>query len=325
MTAALITLLAFIIDWIAGDPPRWPHPVRLVGRLIAWLEKAARRRAAGRPAFLGPAGLILALTVVVSTLAAVWLILSLTSWLWSVLWFLAATYLVFSALCLRDLRQQTGRVERYLRDGYLKEARLNLSLVVGRDTDSLDEDDARRATIETLAENLSDGLIAPLFYLALGGPLLAWGYKAVNTLDSMIGYKNERYLELGRFSARLDDAANYIPARLAALLLILTARLLKYDWRRARAVWARDGRLHPSPNSGQPEAAMAGALNIRLGGPSYYDGALSDKPFINQGGGQAGPEDFEAAQRLVVGASLLMLALALAVLIMFTGRWGWLL
>jgi adenosylcobinamide-phosphate synthase len=216
-------------------------------------------------------------------------------------------------------------VEKYLRDGYLKEARLNLSLVVGRDTDSLDEDEARRATIETLAENLSDGLIAPLFYLALGGPVLAWGYKAVNTLDSMIGYKNERYLDLGRFSARLDDAANYIPARLAALLLILAARLLKYDWRRARAVWARDGRLHPSPNSGQPEAAMAGALNIRLGGPSYYGGALSDKPFINQDSAQAGPEDFEAAQRLVVGASLLMLALVLAVLIMLTGRWGWLL
>ncbi len=321
--AALITFIAFIGDWIIGDPPRWPHPVRLVGRLIAALERPARLAAGNDPARLRAAGAVLAILVVLAAMAAAALLLSLGGWLGRFLWFLTALYLVYSALCLKDLYHQTWRVEKALKGGFLNEARQMLSWVVGRDTARLDEAGIRRALIETLAENLSDGLVAPLFYLALGGPVLAWGYKAVNTLDSMIGYKNERYLHLGRFAARLDDAANFIPARLAALLLVWSARLTGHDWREAQRIWRRDGHLHASPNSGQPEAAMAGALGLWLGGPSSYGGVLSDKPVINQGGDEPDSARVRAAEKLMVSAAILMLALALIVMLIFTGSWGW--
>lgn len=322
--AAFITFLAFIGDWIVGDPERWPHPVRFIGRAIQSGEAEARRRAGAGPVGLRLAGVFLALAVVASTMAAAALILALASAVWSVLWFLAAVYLVYSALCLKDLYRQTWRVEKALRNGFIDEARRMLSWVVGRDTAGLDEAGIRRALIETLAENLSDGLIAPLFYLALGGPVLAWGYKAVNTLDSMIGYKNEKYLDLGRFAARLDDAANYIPARLAALLLTASARLQGYDWRRADAVRRRDGGLHSSPNSGRPEAAMAGALGVWLGGPNYYGGIQLDKPKINAEGRDVEPGDMRAAENIMIGAAILMTALVLPTLLLVTGSWGWL-
>ena len=321
---SLITFLAFICDWIIGDPHRWPHPVRFIGRLINLAEVKARRLAGDRPAGLRLAGVGLGLAVVLATMAVVTLILALASAVWSLLWFLAALYLVYSALCLKDLYYQTWRVEKALRGGFLNEARQMLSWVVGRDTAELDEAGIRRALIETLAENLSDGLVAPLFYLALGGPVLAWGYKAVNTLDSMVGYKNEKYLNLGWFSAKLDDAANFIPARLTALLLVCAARLWGYDWRTARAVWRRDGHLHSSPNSGQPEAAMAGALGLWLGGPSHYGGVLYDKPRIYAEGGEVKSGDMRAAENMMIGAAILMVGLVLLTLLLATGVGGWL-
>ncbi len=324
MVAALITLLAFLADWIMGDPQRWPHPVRFIGRLITSGEGRLRPLAGENPSGLILAGAALSLTVVGGTMFLAGLLLWGAAAIWSVLWFLAALYLVYSALCLRELYRQTWRVEKALAGGLLCEARQALAWVVGRDTSRLDEHGIRRALIETVAENLSDGLVAPMFYLALGGPVFAWGYKAINTLDSMIGYKNSRYLYFGRFAARLDDAANFIPARLTAWLIIWSARLQGYDWRTARLIWKRDGRLHSSPNSGQPEAAMAGALGLWLGGPSYYGGVLYEKPVINQGGAEAGCVQVRAAEKLMVGAALLMLALVMISLILITGTWGWL-
>lgn len=321
--ATFITFIAFILDWIIGDPHRWPHPVRLIGKFICIGERRVRQAAGDRPAALRSAGKLLALAVVVTTMLAVYMLLAIAGFVWSFLWLLAALYLVYSAMCLKDLYFQTWRVEKALKAGFLDEARQRLSMVVGRDTAKLDEAGIRRALIETLAENLSDGLIAPLFYLALGGPVLAWGYKAINTLDSMIAYKNDRYLHLGRFAAQLDDAANYIPARLAALLLVASARLQDYDWRRALTVWRRDGHLHASPNSGRPEAAMAGALNLRLGGPTYYGGILSDKPFINSGGEEPELSSVEAAEKLMVGAAILMVVIVLIFMALFTGSAGW--
>lgn len=321
--ASLITFAAFIVDWIIGDPHRWPHPVRWIGRLIVFWEKKTRPLFGDGEAGLRRAGIVLALAVVFSTMVIVWAVLSLSALIWSGLWFITALYLVYSALCLKDLYFQTWRVEKALRGGFLDEARQMLSWVVGRDTAKLDEAGIRRALIETLAENLSDGLVAPMFYLALGGPVLAWGCKAVNTLDSMVGYKNDRYLHLGRFSAKLDDAVNYIPARLTALLIVGAASLKGYDWRRARAVWRRDGTLHASPNSGEPEAAMAGALGIWMGGPSYYGGVLSEKPIINEGGGDPDGNSVQAAESLMVGAAMLMLILVLLFMFIFTGNWGW--
>jgi adenosylcobinamide-phosphate synthase len=178
----------------------------------------------------------------------------------------------------------------------------------------MDTEAMRRAEIETLAENFSDGLAAPLFYLSLGGPVLLWIYKAANTLDSMVGYKNERYIHLGRVSARLDDALNYIPSRLAALLLIAAAGISGGDAREAWRLWRREGRFHTSPNSGQTEAAMAGALGVFLGGPSRYGGRLVDKPTLGEGGRAAGEEDVHAAERLVTLGTLLSMILCLGVL-----------
>ena len=321
--ASFITLIAFILDWVLGDPQRWPHPVRWVGRLISWGESKIRLMSRDEPTALKQAGVLLALGVVAVVFLAVYLTLALAASIWSALWFVAATYLVYSALCLKDLYYQTWLVEKALRAGFLSEARQRLSWVVGRDTDQLTEAGVRRALIETLAENLSDGLVAPLFYLALGGPVLAWSYKAVNTLDSMIGYKNDRYLYLGRFAAKLDDAANFIPARLAALLLIGSARLLGHDWRKAREIWRRDGHLHSSPNSGQPEAAMAGALNVWLGGLSSYGGVLSNKPVINEQGREVTAEDVRFAENLMVGASILMVLTVLIFMLLVSGSWGW--
>jgi adenosylcobinamide-phosphate synthase len=294
--------------------------------MIAFGEKKIRSRSGAQP--LSPAaarlaGALLAVFTVAAAMAAVALISGVASFISPVVWFIASVYLTYSAICLKDLYFQTWRVEKALAGGFVDEARQRLAWVVGRDTANLDDVSIRRALTETLAENLSDGLVAPMFYLALGGPILAWGYKAVNTLDSMIGYRSERYVDLGRFAAKLDDAANFIPARLSALLLVLSARLQGYDWRCALAAWRRDGRLHDSPNSGQPEAAMAGALGVWLGGPGYYCGLRRDKPVICAGGREAAAETVRAAENLMVGAAILMLALCIAVMSLLTGRLGW--
>lgn len=322
--AGLIFFVSFVTDWIVGDPQRWPHPVRFIGQLIIKAESLARRWAGDNPARLRLAGVFLGLGVVFTTMGVVALVLTLASVFGFLVWFLVACYFVYSSLCLKDLYYQTWQVEKALKGGYLDEARRLLSWVVGRDTANLDEAAIRRALIETLAENLSDGVVAPLFYLALGGPVLAWGYKAVNTLDSMVGYKNEKYLHLGRFSARLDDAANYIPARLTALLLVVAARLLGYDWRRALVISRRDGRLHASPNSAHPEAAMAGALGLWLGGSSYYGGVLSEKPRIYAEGAEAAASDMRSAENMMIGAAILMAVLVGLTLFLVTGGWGWL-
>jgi adenosylcobinamide-phosphate synthase len=319
--SAGLTLLAFLADWLLGDPPAWPHPVRLIGRLITRGEAWARAWAG--PAGLLAAGAALALGVTAAVMGGAGLLLHLSARAGGALHALAVLYLVYSLVCLRDLYQQTWRVEKALRRGCLPEARAGLALVVGRDTAELSEAGVRRALIETLAENLSDGLVAPLFYLALGGPVLAWGFKAVSTLDSMIGYKNERYLHLGRFAAKLDDAACFMPARLSAWLLIAAARVSGRPWRTALKIYRRDGGLHPSPNAGRPEAAMAGALGLWLGGPSAYGGQVSAKPVLNPEGGEPGPELLAAAESLVVRAALMMLAAVLPIIAILTGRWGW--
>ena len=321
LLSAGLTLLAFLADWLLGDPPSWPHPVRLIGRLITRGESLARAWAG--PARLLAAGAVLALAVTAGVMCVASLVLHLSALAGPLIHALAVLYLVYSLICLNDLCRQTWRAEKALRAGSLSGARAGLALVVGRDTAELSEAEIRRGLVETLAENLSDGLVAPLFYLALGGPVLAWGFKAVNTLDSMIGYKNEQYLHLGRFAARLDDAACFLPARLSAWLLVAAAGTLNLPWRTARDIYQRDGALHPSPNAGRPEAAMAGALGLRLGGPSTYGGRVSDKPFINPEGGEPGPEHLDLARSLVIRASLMMLAAILPFIALLGGRWGW--
>lgn len=315
-----IIFFAFILDLILGDPRWFPHPVVLIGRLISFLENVFRISIKNKGWEL-LAGGILAIVVPASAfLVTYWLIGTASSFSQAAGW-LAAVFLGYTTIAARSLYSEPQKVAKLLLTGDLPDARKELSCLVGRDTQELDEKGIVRALIETVAENTSDGVIAPLFYLAIGGPPLAMAYKAVNTLDSMVGYKNERYLHFGRASARLDDIANYIPARLSALLMIFAAFILRKDWIGACKITARDGRNHPSPNSGYPEAAMAGAMGKRLGGLSYYGGIPSNKPFIGNEKGDFQVVDVKNAGKLMITASVFMVALSVSVLAILGQRW----
>lgn len=302
---ALAVFIAFALDALWGDPENWPHPVRWIGRLISALEQALYPKA-HIPAERRLAGSFLTLAVLVTTAAVVFLAMHLTEPLKWLYW-LVIIYFIYAGICLKDLKRQTWRIELALTAGDLEQARHWLSYVVGRDTAQLSEADIRRAVTETLAENFSDGLVAPMFYLALAGPLGLWVYKAINTLDSMIGYHNQRYEDFGRFAARLDDAANYIPARLSGLLLVLAAWLTGRPARQAFTIFRRDARNHKSPNSGYPEAAMAGALGLYLGGSHTYGGNLVKKQLINPEGLEPDQLTVLRAGQMVWAASIIML------------------
>lgn len=308
-----IIFFAFILDLILGDPRWFPHPVVFIGRLISLLENIFRRFIKTKIWEL-LAGCILATVVPVSAfLVPYWLIGTASSFGQSAGW-MAAVFLGYTAIAARSLYSEPQKVAKLLLTGDLPGARKELSCLVGRDTHNLDEKGITRALVETVAENASDGIIAPLFYLAIGGPPLAMAYKAVNTLDSMVGYKNERYLYFGRASARLDDIANYIPARITAILLVFAAFILRKDWKGAWRITLRDGRNHPSPNSGYPEAAVAGALGIKLGGLSSYDGVHCNKPTIGDDKQQLNIRDVRNAQVLMLAAATLMVSAAVIIL-----------
>ncbi|OGS01654.1 MAG: cobalamin biosynthesis protein CobD [Elusimicrobia bacterium RIFCSPLOWO2_12_FULL_59_9] len=278
-SSAALLVSAVLLDLAVGDPRSLPHPVVLMGKLIAWAERALR---SGEPRRDFIAGMVLTLTLVGLSGAAAWVLVSLFSLLPLWLSFLATLGLASTTLAARGLLSALCRIETPLREGNLFEAQKQLSHIVGRETHSLDRDKVLRAGLESLAENTSDGIVAPLFYLSLGGIPAAMAYKAINTLDSMIGYRNERYLYFGRFAARLDDVVNFIPARLTALFMVLAAYLMRLDGAQALRVVRRDHGNHPSPNAGYPEAALAGAFGIRLGGPSSYLGQLVSKPYIGE-------------------------------------------
>jgi adenosylcobinamide-phosphate synthase len=254
-----------VLDLALGDPRWLPHPVRGIG----WLASGAESmwRATGLP--LRVAGALFCLSVVALSTTIVWLT---TPWL--------NIYWIYALLACRDLDVQATSVVRALRQNDLGEARERLSWIVGRDTQDLDEQGVMRATVETVAENLSDGVIAPLFYLAVAGPAGMAAYKAINTLDSMVGYRNERYREFGWASARVDDVANYLPSRITAVLVWMVALLPGYDAARSIRVTFRDGASQPSPNSGYPEAAFAGATGVQLGGMNFYGGKPSPKALL---------------------------------------------
>ncbi len=319
MNAALPLLLAVVADALLGDPPSWPHLVRVMGGAITSLEDWLRRRYAS-PAELGLAGVVLVIAVVGGSWLAAALVLGLAGGLWRMLGMGLAALLAFQCLAAGQLWREARAVAQPLAAGHLAEARRRLALIVGRDTASLDEQGVARALIETMAENLNDGVVAPLFYLALGGAPLAVAYKAVNTLDSMVGYRNARYQDLGRAAARLDDVCGYLPARLTAVLLAVACPLLGLSAAQAWGAARSDHGQHKSPNSGWPEAAAAGALGVRLGGPSTYGGQLVDKPWINPRGRQPERADIAAMQRLLVLTCALAAGLAL-LLVWLTRGW----
>lgn len=311
MLIALSTLglcAGFVLDLTLGDPQGWPHIVRGIGGMIAALEKVFYPMKNKR---LGGALLVLSVLLVCAALPATLLYVAwrLSPWAYLAL----EALLCWQFIALKSLRAESRKVYDELIKDDLPAARKAVSMIVGRDTAALDEAGVTRAAVETVAENASDGVIAPLFYLALGGAAFGMFYKAVNTMDSMIGYKNERYMDFGRFAAKLDDCMNYLPSRLSALLMIAMARLCGLDAKSARRIWKRDRRKHASPNSAQTEAAMAGALHVRLAGNAYYFGKLYQKPYIGDDLRPIEPKDILLSHRLLYAASILMFLLVLAV------------
>jgi adenosylcobinamide-phosphate synthase len=299
------------LDAVLGDPSTWPHLVRYMGYAITLAEKRRSAPAASpnRQIFFG--GVLTALVVGGFSLLS-WLALRLGWAVWPPLGWLIALVLSFQCIAAGQLWREAAKAAQPLSTGDLDEARKRLTMIVGRDPSHLDEKGINRALIETVAENLNDGVVAPLFYLALFGPVGAVAYKAVNTLDSMVGYKNQKYLYLGRASARLDDLAGYVPARLSGLLLVGAAFVLGWDAKAAWRVLRKDHAAHKSPNAGWPEAAMAGALGVRLGGPNVYFGKLVDKPWLNPNGTDPDPVHLQGSLRLmamVSAASTILAAL----------------
>lgn len=301
-------LFSFILDALIGDPDGWPHMVRFMGGLISLLE---RRLYLIKNKRLGGTLLVIITLLIVGGVswAALFAAWRLSPWAY----FALALLLCWQCLALKSLKRESGRVYKALEEGDLAGARKAVSMIVGRDTEWLDEAGVTRAAVETVAENASDGVIAPLLFLALLGPVGGCLYKAVNTMDSMIGYKNERYLNFGRAAARLDDVVNFIPARLSALLMICACPLCGMDGKNALRIWKRDRRNHASPNSAQTEAVMAGTLNVRLAGSAYYFGRLVEKPFIGEDIRPMEHRDILRSHRLLTAASLLMLMLAIMI------------
>lgn len=306
-------LIAAAIDVVMGDPRWFPHPVRGMGRVIAWCDEHVRL------AWQSSVGLRLAGIVLACGLPAAVYGFSSVVIEWatgiSVLAGRAVEIgLASTTLAWRDLWDHAQGVSRPLLAGNVADARSAVAKIVGRDTESLSESEVVRATVETIAESTADGVVAPLLYLSLGGAPFALAYKAVNTLDSMIGHREERYRDFGWASARLDDVANWLPARLTSWFIVLAAWACTKRWEQAiesRNILLRDAEKHPSPNSGRPEAAMAGALGVQLGGVNCYDGIAQERPIMGEGRSALYPGDIERAMWIMTIASLLCLLLAL--------------
>lgn len=309
MTVVYAALCGFVIDLLLGDPAWMPHPVVFMGRCISALEKLLRRIFPKTPKGKLAGGVILAAVLPLGTLAFTGLCVWGLGLIHPALGFALQVLWCWQALAAKGLRQESENVRRALVTGTLDDARKAVSRIVGRDTAALSREGVIRAAVETVAENFSDGVVAPLFWMLIGGAPLALAYKAVNTMDSMVGYKNDRYLYFGRAAAKLDDAANWLPSRLAALLLVAAAPLTGQNAKRAFAIWRRDRRKHASPNSAQTESAMAGALGVRLAGPASYFGKIHQKPWIGDDTRPIEPRDITRAGRMLYAGSALALVL----------------
>ena len=312
MLTALAVLGGFGLDLLLADPAWMPHPVVGMGKAIAALESGLRRLFPATPAGERAAGRVLAAVLPVGTFALTAGALALAYRLHPAAGFALELLWSWQALALRGLAGESGKVYAELARGDLPAARKAVSRIVGRDTAALTAEGVTKAAVETVAENFSDGVAAPLFYLLIGGAPLGLAYKAVNTMDSMVGYKNKRYIDFGRAAAHLDDAANFLPARLAALLWIAAAGLGGFDAKNAWRIWRRDRFCHASPNSAQTESACAGALGVQLAGPAFYFGEYYDKPTIGDGSRPVEPADILRANRMLYLAGFLALGLGLA-------------
>lgn len=321
MIAAILWTIAYFWDRLLGDPRWLPHPVIGIGRCISSMERLLRRWFTQDK--LKAAGFLLPIVIVGGAFGATWLLLWALALVHPWLSYGVEAILIATTIAVKGLQDAGMKVYNKLAAGDMDGARFETSMIVGRDTDTLDEPELVRATVETVAENIVDAVISPLFYALLGGAPLAMAYRAVNTLDSMVGYKNEKYEKLGYASAKLDDLANWIPARMTAGLVALSAWLFRAgDAKRALKTVLSDAVKHPSPNSGWPEASVAGALHIRLGGFNVYKGVRSFREYMGEPLEVLAAKHIPATCRLLRGTSILFAALGLAALWL---RGGWLL
>lgn len=305
---SLPMLVGFVIDIFVGDPYNFPHPIRAIGTLIAKLEKFVRERFKN----LRKGGVFLALTVLIASTLVPLAVLFVCYKINIYLGLVVESVMCWQLVAARCLQKESMKVCRAVEEKDIEKARKAVSMIVGRDTDVLDETGIVKAAVETVAENTSDGVTAPIMYIALGGAPLGFFYKAANTMDSMIGYTNEKYIDIGRFAAKLDDVLNFIPSRLTALAMILSAYLLGADGKNAAKIWKRDRRKHASPNSAQTESVCAGALDIRLAGDAYYFGELHKKEFIGDDIRTSESEDIRRANRLMYCTSVIVLIVGAA-------------
>ncbi|MDG5816022.1 adenosylcobinamide-phosphate synthase CbiB [Chitinispirillales bacterium ANBcel5] len=308
--------IAFLLDLLVGDPRWLPHPVRWIGSLILFLEKKLYPNGqTSRKEFL--CGVLLTVIVICCVLVLSFLLIKIGQFISPFLTIAIESILGFFCLSARSLSKESLLVLKYLKAGDLLSARTQLSMIVGRDTVNLNEEQIVRASVETVGENITDGIIAPLFYLAIGGPILCLIYKAVSTMDSMIGYKNERYKSFGTCAAKIDDLLNFIPARLTGFLLIPVASLCcgLNGWR-SFIIMKRDRHKHESPNSAHGESAVAGALGIQLGGTSTYGGIVSQKPFLGDPLRTLSLNDIVRANAVLFSVAILSFLLAVSWLLL---------
>lgn len=289
----------FILDMIFGDPHGFPHPVRLMGGLISALEKRLLDMENRNPDRELKNGKLLAAAVLLSVSAVSSAVFIAAYFAHPILGACAETFMTYQILAAKGLKSESMKVFDRLESDDLSGARKEVSMIVGRDTDNLDAEGVTKAAVETVAENTSDGVVAPMLYCAVGGPVLGLMYKAVNTMDSMIGYKNDKYLYFGRAAAKLDDAANFLPARISAVFMLFSAFIGGFDFKNALRIYKRDRLKHSSPNSAHTEAVCAGALGVRLAGDAVYFGKTVKKPFIGEALRKIEPEDIRRANRLM--------------------------
>ncbi len=303
-----ILAVAFLLDLIIGDPLMLPHPVRWMGKAIEKLEPWFRKNMSGSEV----AGVFFAITLIISTLLITLSVLIIAFFISPFIGKIIEIILIYYCLSALSLKKAAIDVVRSLREEGLSIAKKRLSFIVGRDVDKLDEEGVSRAAFETIAENLVDGVISPLFWAGIGGAPFAMMYKMINTLDSMVGYKNEKYREFGMASAKIDDLANYIPARLSVLIITFATFLLYGDWKSSFKTAVTEGRNHASPNAGFSEAAFAGSLQVKLGGPNYYGDKLVVKPYIGKSFGAVSMDHVRRACDLMIYSSWVTLVVMMS-------------
>lgn len=308
LTLVIKIWIAYVLDLIFGDPQNIIHPVQVIGKMISSGEKfllGENSSLSRKYKFF--AGMILNITVISLTYGITYLIRRTSEN--SIIFTVAEIYLMYTIFSINSLAREGNRVYNILKEGNIERARKDLSYLVSRDTGTMDEKMIIRSTMETISENTVDGIVAPMLYMFLGGLPLSMTYKAINTFDSMVGYKNEKYMDFGKFSAKLDDVANFIPARITGILIVIASMILGYDYKNSLKIFIRDRKNHSSPNSGHAEAGVAGALGVQFGGRVSYFGKEVDKPVIGDKIKDFELEDIKKNIKIMYVASFLSLVM----------------